>query len=69
MTAAEDVLTADDDLAAFFCINDMGAFDVYRPLRQQAKMTSRFMVLMVTRTSWDMLLTVLLQHLQLSSHL
>ncbi len=25
MTAAEDVLTADDDLAAFFCINDMGA--------------------------------------------
>lgn len=25
MTAAEDVLTADDDLAGFFCINDMGA--------------------------------------------
>lgn len=25
MTAAEDVLTADADLAAFFCINDMGA--------------------------------------------
>lgn len=25
MTAAEDVLTADDDLTAFFCINDMGA--------------------------------------------
>jgi ribose transport system substrate-binding protein len=25
MTAAEDVLTADDDLAAFFCINDIGA--------------------------------------------
>ena len=24
-TAAEDVLTADDDLAGFFCINDMGA--------------------------------------------
>ena len=25
LTAAEDVLTADDDLAGFFCINDMGA--------------------------------------------
>lgn len=25
MTAAEDALTADDDLSAFFCINDMGA--------------------------------------------
>ena len=25
MTAAEDVLTADDDLAGFFCIKDMGA--------------------------------------------
>lgn len=25
MTAAEDVLTADDDLSGFFCINDMGA--------------------------------------------
>lgn len=25
MTAAEDALTADDDLAGFFCINDMGA--------------------------------------------
>ena len=25
MTAAEDVLTADADLAGFFCINDMGA--------------------------------------------
>ena len=25
MTAAEDVLTEDDDLAGFFCINDMGA--------------------------------------------
>lgn len=25
MTAAEDVLTADDDFAGFFCINDMGA--------------------------------------------
>ena len=25
LAAADDVLTADDDLAAFFCINDMGA--------------------------------------------
>lgn len=40
MTAAEDVLTADDDLAAFSASMIWALLDVYRPLRQQAKMTS-----------------------------